>query len=439
MTLVLARARRKVALALACASAVLIACNAIVGVEDVALKSPTRGPGVDGSSGGTGGGGDDDDSGGSGLPHDDAALPKVDRGTLALGFNHACARMPNGTVKCWGDNGAGELADGVPFESPTRLQQSLVPLPVPNLSDVVDIVSGLAHTCVIHKAGTVSCWGVNTFGQLGDGTKDRSSKPVDVVGLSDATSLGPGTSFTCAVRKDKTAVCWGANYSGQLGDGTKDDRGTPAPVKGLTGVISLTGANDHACAALESGEVLCWGGNPDGQLGIGSTAESLLPAKLGGLSNIAQVAAAARFTCAREQGGRVFCWGSNDFGQLGNGIPNTDPNPSPIIVPSIGDATFLWTGFEHACVVRKTGAVACWGRADDGQLGTGTLPDASIPTPVAVTGMPGAARAAWTGGNRSCAIAEDGSVYCWGVNTLGQLGNGTTDRAVKAVPISAFP
>ncbi|HVM69124.1 MAG TPA: hypothetical protein VM204_04730, partial [Gaiellaceae bacterium] len=254
-----------------------------------------------------------------------------------------------------------------------------------------------------------------------------------------AVLLAGGTSFTCALRTDKTVSCWGANYSGQLGDGLKESRPTAAPVKSLEGVVSIAAATDHACAVLENGDVMCWGGNSQGQLGIGSTTESLSPTKLNALSDIAQVAAAARFSCARQTSGRVYCWGNNQYGQLGNGSPNTAPNPSPILVPSIGDAVFLWTGNEHACAVRKDGEIACWGSAGQGQLGKGSVPaDASIATPVAVVGAPPAI-GVWTGGNRSCSLAADGRAFCWGQNSTGQLGNGTTEIAYAAVPVSNLP
>jgi alpha-tubulin suppressor-like RCC1 family protein len=415
-------------LALIAASAVLLACNAIVGVEDVTLESPKKNIVKPPD------GGDPDPD----PDPPDSSKPKPDRGTLALGFIHGCARMPDGTVRCWGDNGAGQLGAGVPYGDPAFVQQALVPKPVPDIDDAIDIASGLSHTCVLHRAGTVSCWGVNTFGQLGDGTQERSPKPVRVVGLDDAISIAGGQSFMCAIRKDKTVACWGIDDAGQLGDGLKvHHRVTIGAATGVTNAISLTGATNHACAVVEGGSVLCWGGNAEGQLGIGSTEESLVPTKLTSISDVAQVAAASRFTCARQKAGKVYCWGSNDFGQLGNGSPNTDPNPSPILVPSIGDAIFLWTGFEHACVLRKAGTVACWGKADEGQLGTGTL-DASA-TPVAVVGIPGTARAVWTGGERSCALADDGRAFCWGSNSLGQLGNGTTERALKPVQMSDFP
>jgi alpha-tubulin suppressor-like RCC1 family protein len=422
------------ALALVAASAALLACNAIIGVEDVTAR--TKKGTTD--AGNRGCDPDVADCNTPGPLRDGQAPLPGEKGALALGYNHSCARMPDKTVRCWGDNGGGQLGDSIPFDG--SRPDVLKPQPVPGIDDAIAIASGLSHTCVVHEKGTVSCWGINSFGQLGDGTKERSSKPVDVVGLTDATALAGGTSFMCALRKDKTVVCWGANYSGQLGDGLKtNERLTVEPVKALSGVTSITAASDHACAVLENGDVMCWGRNVEGQLGTGDTDDSLTPVKLNALSGIVQVAAAARFSCALDKTGHVSCWGKNDVGQLGTGSPNASANPSPSVIPSIADATFIWTGFEHTCVARKTGKISCWGSGGNGQLGKGSVPaDASAASPVDVVGA-GPALAVWTGGTRSCSIATNGQAFCWGSNTLGQLGNGSTETAYTAVQVSNFP
>ncbi|HVH45063.1 MAG TPA: hypothetical protein VM925_22070 [Labilithrix sp.] len=406
--------RLRLVLALAFVPVSLLACNAIIGIEDVKLRASVTDAGTDAGTD-----------------------PFAGKSQLALGFGHGCALLPDRTVRCWGDNLNGAVGDGKPIDGTQK--DVLKPQPVPGIADAVWIAAGVSHSCVVRATGRVSCWGSNLFGQLGDGTQQSSSAPVDVVEMEDAKSVAGGTSFTCALRKDKTVACWGANHAGQLGDGRKVDRPKPAPVTGLNGVLTISAANDHACAVLETGEVMCWGGNTHGQLGIGSRAESLSPSKVEPLANIAQVAAASHFSCARRKTGRVDCWGSNELGQLGNGASSSTASLSPVTVPSIDDATFLWAGFEHACVTRKAGKVTCWGSAGEGQVGNGAIEAAgSISPPVAVVDAP-AAIAVWTGGNRSCAVAEDGRAFCWGQNTNGQLGDGTTKSAYVAVPVTALP
>jgi alpha-tubulin suppressor-like RCC1 family protein len=223
-----------------------------------------------------------------------------------------------------------------------------------------------------------------------------------------------------------------------VGDNTKVDRPTAAPVQQLTGVTGLATAEHHACAIVSGGTVKCWGKNDEGQLGNGSTAESLLPTPIASLTDIVQVVAASRFSCAIEQAGQVHCWGANTLGQLGTGSANAAPNPSPAVT-AVSDAIAIWVGYEHACAVRRSGEVKCWGAAGNGQVGSGVVPDdASIPKPTAVVGVADGLDVS-TGGDHSCTTTASGAVLCWGSNSLGQLGNGTTARAYAAVPVTGYP
>jgi alpha-tubulin suppressor-like RCC1 family protein len=415
-------------LAVVASSGAALACSAIVGVEDVTLarnRDAARVVDLEGSV--------DDDA-----PVDlDASTGPIEPSVhVAAGFNHTCARQTSGKVQCWGDNGAGQVGDGVPFGG-TR-NPITVPQDVAGLTDAIALASGVSHSCAIRRGGTVVCWGINSFGQLGDGTLNRSSSPVAVQGVGNSVAIAAGTSFTCALIQGGTVQCWGANYAGQLGDGTKIDRPTAAPVQQLTGATAIATAEYHACAVVAGGAVTCWGKNTDGQLGNGSIAESLLPSLLTSLSDIVQVVAASRFTCARASSGQINCWGANNLGQLGTGSPNDAPNPSPAL-NVVSDAVDLWVGYEHGCAVRRAGEVRCWGSAGNGQVGSGSVPDdASIPKPTAVVGVSGALVVS-TGGDHSCATTAKGAVLCWGANGLGQLGNGSNARAYAAVPVTGYP
>jgi alpha-tubulin suppressor-like RCC1 family protein len=407
------------------------ACNAIVGVETVALGPGRVTPGEDAEA-----------------PTEDAESPPTDGGPtpdeplkvqVALGYIHTCARRLDGTVLCWGENGAGQIGDGVPFDG--SRPEVTIPQRVVNIRDATQVAAGISHTCALRRTGGVSCWGLNFFGQLGDGTKTRTSSPVDVQGLTDAIFIAAGTSFTCAVRRDETAACWGANYAGQLGDDTKDDRTTPVRVQQLSEVLAIAAAEYHACALSRGGTVRCWGQNDEGQLGIGSLVESLTPRAVASLSDIVAIAAASRFSCALRSTGLVYCWGANNLGQLGTGSASPSPNPSPVLVTGITNARAIWAGYEHACAALETGKVMCWGQAGRGQLGTGSpgIPlDAAVPRPSEVVGMDDAIRVV-TGGEHTCATTAAGALYCWGSNNLGELGNGTKVGAFSAAPVTGFP
>ena len=163
-----------------------------------------------------------------------------------------------------------------------------------------------------------------------------------------------------------------------------------------------------------------------------------MPTSLASLTDIVQVVAASRFGCARQRSGQVYCWGANTLGQLGTGSANEAPNPSPALTV-VSDAIHIWVGYEHACSVRASGEVACWGAAGNGQVGTGAVAgDASIPRPSAVVGVT-RALAVSTGGDHSCATTSSGAVFCWGSNSFGQIGNGTTELAYTAVPVTGYP
>lgn len=410
-------------------AAALVACNAIVGVEEVTLRRARGNPNLD------------DGGDGEPNPEDDASTPGIDRGTLALGLIHTCARLPTNGVVCWGDNGAGQLGLGVAYDAGAAYtDQATKPMPVPGITEATAIASGGTSTCAL-QGGKVLCWGSNSQGQLGVTGPSRLPGPTEVADIDDAVGLAAGLSFACAIRSDASLWCWGSNLNGQLGNGdtTKTSTAKPGAVSGLTGVASASGGGEHACAVLESGEVWCWGGNGWGQLGNGTTNESLVPVRAPSLSHIVQVAAGARSTCARQRSGRVFCFGSNQFGELGNGSPSTAANPSPIAVPGLTDATWIWAGADHVCAVKRGGSVVCWGAGTKGQLGGGAVADASVPRPTVVPSITGA-RAVWTGGTHTCALLDEGRAYCWGSNSLGELGNGSrTETSPTPGAVSNFP
>jgi alpha-tubulin suppressor-like RCC1 family protein len=406
---------RRIAIAsivLAGTSTELLACNAIVGVEDVSLAKPKK-P-ADG-----GGNVSDEDAD---VPFDasvDAARPNVLE--VVLGEAHTCARKPEGIVKCWGDDVQGQTGtggvDGGILRAPTA---------VVGVTDAVHIAAGGKHACAVRQGGKVSCWGYNFDGQLGNGqTNARAASPVDVSSLTDAVAVSAGSNFSCAIRSSGAVACWGAGLSGQLGGGSNTPRPTPGPVTNLTDALAVAAGESHACAVRGGGRVVCWGEGVNGQLGTGTTAPSNVPVIVPGLDGVVAVGAGGRSTCAVRSAGQVYCWGANDRGQLGSGMSNTIPNPSPALVAGIDDAFAVAVGQAHACAARKSGGVSCWGAGGSGQLGDGTVKaDAATPTPapVVVQGLTSNAVFVGAGGEHSCAALRSGTVSCWGANGRGQIG-----------------
>jgi alpha-tubulin suppressor-like RCC1 family protein len=358
-----------------------------------------------------------------------SGVAEIDAG----GF-HTCAVTSGGGAKCWGAGSAGQLGNGFPgIDSST-------PVGVSGLSSGVGALSaGEAHSCALTTEDSVECWGYNGFGQLGDGTTTNAFSPVVVVGLSSNSVLpiSAGGGHTCAVTSTGSVKCWGLNTSGQLGNGTTNNSATPTQVSNLpSGILAVAAGGQHTCAITPSGGVLCWGRNTSGQLGNGTTKNSSVPFQVSGLSSgVVEIATGGFHTCALMAGGDVFCWGRNTSGQLGNGTTKNSSVPVQASGLSLG-VVEIAAGGAHTCAVTAEGGVLCWGAGSFGQLGNGALKGSS--TPVSVSGLGSGVAAVSTGVSHSCALTAGGGVLCWGLNTSGQLGNGTTRNSSVPVGVSGL-
>ena len=390
--------------------AVLAACNGILGVEDVRLRKDSGLLDVDNET----------ELQPESAPPEGGPRPVENVLEVALGFTHTCARKPDLTVKCWGDDNAGQTGTGGNHDG------GVVPVPAAvAVPDAIRIASGKNHTCVVRKGGHVVCWGDNQDGQIGNGlTNARSLVPDDVKGITDAISLACGASFSCAVRGTGAVMCWGSGLAGQLGNGLRQIAPLAGPVSNVDRVVAISAGESHACAVREDGSVLCWGDGFAGQLGNGDQKDRLTPTPVPMLDNVMTVAAGARSTCVLKTSGAVQCWGENKLGQLGTGAASDTPILTPTPVNGV-DAIALWAGADHACAVKRSGSVACWGAGAFGQIGDGVARlDASATTaaPAGVIGITSAVKVG-TGGYHSCATTPN-TILCWGANDRGQLGTG---------------
>ena len=351
----------------------------------------------------------------------------------SVGAHHTCAVKADGSVRCWGANGNGQLGD-------TTFIDRTAPVSVPGIKDAVEIAAGDTHTCARRVTGGVICWGANADGQLGDGSvTQRSKASLSVGGISAAVAITSGTAHSCAVLADGTVSCWGANTSGQLGDGTLEQRTTPILVSGLVGGVTIEAGARSTCARLANGTVTCWGRNIAGQLGDGTTTDRLTPVATVGLTDAVAVAHGNRHTCALQANDAARCWGENLLGQLGNGT--TSGSTVPQVVGG-GGGTISGRGLasgnfsNHTCARRADGTLACWGHNSNGQVGSSSGQNQLLP--VTVSGLSNVV-AATAGGVFTCALDGDGAVWCWGGNFDGQLGDGTTTTRTQPVAVAGLP
>ena len=193
--------------------------------------------------------------------------------TSATAISGNCALIAGGAVKCWGYNAFGQLGNGTISSTPPY--GSNTPVNVVGIAGATQIASGYDHVCALVSGGTVKCWGFNRQGQLGDGaTSEGNSSPVDVIGISGATQITAGGSHTCALVSGGTVKCWGINQQGELGNASTVDSLVPVDVAGLAGATQVTAGGNHTCALMTGGTVKCWGHNAHGELGNGAYTSS---------------------------------------------------------------------------------------------------------------------------------------------------------------------
>ncbi len=346
--------------------------------------------------------------------------------------SHTCAVTTSSGLKCWGLNDYGEVGDG-------STTNRFTPVDVSGLSSGISAVAvGGRHTCALTTAGGVKCWGQNFYGQVGDNTTATRTTPVDVTGLtSGVTAIAAGSYHSCALTSGGGVKCWGFNANGQVGDNTTTNRLTPVDVSGLTsGVQAISAGNTHTCALLTAGGVKCWGGNNFSQLGDGTTTQRLTPVDVTGLtSGVGAIAAGFQYTCARTTVNGVKCWGNNANGQLGDGTTTTRSTAVDVSGLTSGVAA-VTAGQMHTCARTTTGGLKCWGANTFGQVGDGTL--AQYLTPVDVSGLTSGVSAVAAGYTHTCALTTANSVKCWGDNSLGQLGFGTGTQRATPVNVSGL-
>ena len=371
---------------------------------------------------------------------------------VAARLTHSLALRADGTVWAWGRNKYGQLGDGTWTDSPRPVQVK-GSSGAGWLADVQAVAAGGGHSLALKKDGTVWAWGRNEYGQLGDGTRTDSPRPVQVKGssgtgwLADVQAIAAGGSHSLALKTDGSVWAWGWNYKGQLGDGSMSESYLPVQVKGpggsgwLTEIKAVAAGDVHSLALRTDGTVWAWGSDGMGQLGDGiGMGWSWVPVQVKGpggfgwLTDVQAVAAGLWHSLAVKTDGTVWAWGDNLHGQLGDGT-TAYGRDAPVQVKGPGGSGWLTEiqavagGYGHSIAVKTDGTVWAWGRNSKGELGDGTRTDSS-PTPVQVKGPGGSGwltevQAVAAGDGYSLVLKTDGTIWAWGDNHYGQLGEET--------------
>jgi len=357
---------------------------------------------------------------------------------IATGGFHACARVNDGTVRCWGRNNVGQLGTSVLTDHPAPVN--------PQLASVTQITAShyslnSSVTCVL-AGGVPMCFGANTTGQLGlaadAGIFDNNAHPdaSAVQGLpSSVSSVWAGNLHSCAIDGTGAMYCWGYDEQTQLGRPAPGINGNVLPAGAVitdAGPASQMGPGyDYTIGLTKAGIVHSWGANGSGELG--RTTNGNAPPGPMALTNVTNIGAGLLHACAVSSG-TVMCWGDDSDGQLGDGKQNNQ-STTPITV-NVANKTItqVSAGYSHTCALASDGTVYCWGQNDWGQCGTGATDagfnNADVLAPTQVQGLGGKALEVENGTNHTCALIEGGSVMCWGANDRGQLGQGLIDASV---------
>lgn len=352
-----------------------------------------------------------------------------------VGDDHGCVIRGDGKIYCWGNNGSGQLGLGStsPSTQPTLSLASVTG----SLIYPISVAAGGNHSCAVDINGTVQCWGANSNGQLGNGNTTDQLSPVvfQIPSGRRARQVSAGFTFTCALLDDNTVWCAGAGSSGQLGNNSTSSSATPVQVQvsggtnALSDVVEITTGDFHACALGTDGGAYCWGA----AMGNGSTSQQNRAIYAANSPLLRSISAAGTTTCGVTAGGEVTCWGANADGELGDGT--TTARATAATVSGLSNVAAVGVGVFHACAVKADGTLTCWGKNGNGQVGNGTT-SSSVTSPATVSFSANPVLGVLGGLAHTCALTASG-LHCWGSDSAGQLGNGTTLTGNQTSPTLA--
>ncbi|MBZ5734914.1 hypothetical protein K8Z61_10440 [Nocardioides sp. TRM66260-LWL] len=375
------------------------------------------------------------------------------------GSSHCLALASDGTLHAWGNNSGGQLGDGTTTDRSVPVQVTTNGTSLAGKT-VAAIATGVNHSLALASDGTLHAWGLNTYGQLGDGTTTQrtTAVAVTVAGTSLAgktiTAITAGTSHSLALAADGTAHAWGDNSRGQLGTGTNTQR-TSAGAVTVAGsslatktITAIAAGDTHTLALASDGTVHGWGNNSNGQLGVNTAAQTstAVATTVTGTSlatkTITTIAAGFTHSLALATDGTLHAWGANGGGQLGDGTTNIRAAAVAVAITGTSLAgkniVSIAGGYAHSLALASDGTVHAWGSNSASQLGDGTTTQRSSAVAVLVAGTSLAGKritAIAAGFAHGLALASDGAAHAWGANAAGRLGDGTLTNRATAVAV----
>lgn len=330
----------------------------------------------------------------------------------------AAASSTDPAYWAWGLNDRGQLGLGnttSPVTSPETYTGDI---------EFTTLTAGGLHACGLTAIGEAYCWGSNFLGQLGNGTTADASVPTLVSGSHSFTAIAAGGYFTCAIDGSRNTYCWGANTTGQLGNGSTTASTTPTLQNASPQeFVAITAGEEHACGITSWGSAYCWGYNNVGQLGLGNRATFSVttPTAVTGGITFSNISAGRDHTCGVSASGASYCWGQNGDGELGIGGTSAFSD-SPVSVSGALTFSSIHSGDDFTCALTSVNTAYCWGLNTAGQVGDGTTTSPRT-SPTAVVGSHTFARVS-VGKDFACGLTSSGAASCWGDNNDGQLGIG---------------
>ena len=339
---------------------------------------------------------------------------------------HTLAIDREGNLWAWGLNNYGQLGDGTTTDRTNPVQIKIG-------TKFTQVSTGSCYSTAIDSEGNLWTWGLNNYGQLGDGTGINKTSPIKILDGIKFTQISAGEDHSLAIDNEGNLWAWGYNYNGQLGDGTTTNKTTPVQIKDSTKFSKISTGVDYSIAIDNEGNLWTWGRNYKGQLGDGTTTDKTIPKQIKKDTKFLKISAGrAGHVLAIDIEGKLWVWGQNPYGQLGDGT--TINRTSPVQVKSDTKFTEISAGNAHSIAIDDKGNLWTWGRNEKGQLGDGTTIDKTSPVQIkkGIKFISVCAR-----GNDSSFALESGMyLWAWGLNNYGQLGDGTTTNRLTPVQIN---